>query len=158
MNCTRLVFLALAATTAACVVEPEPPPPRAYVVVARPPPPPPPRPAPPPPLAPPAPAPPVRVNIVALGCFKDQGDPGGTRGRDLDGVMVTESDMTTESCASICASRGFAYAGTQDSTQCFCGSGYGRSGPSGACNYKCGGNPSQTCGGFWANSVYQVRP
>src|ERR1700733_10297456 len=93
--------------------------------------------------------------VSAVGCFKDAGDSGGTPGRDLDGLMMTVSDMTVEQCTSACASRGFTYAATQASTQCFCGDSFGRLGPSAACTSKCAGNANETCGGVWANSVYQ---
>lgn len=33
-----------------------------------------------------------------------------------------------------------------------------RYGPSGACNYTCPGNPSITCGGWFANDIYTVAP
>jgi hypothetical protein len=165
-NRIRVALLALAATAAACAIDEGPPPPVAYA-----PSPPPQRtyrpaspPAPSPPLAP-EPAPRGRLPLLprsgdatSIGCFKDQGDPGGINGRDLDGLMMTLTDMTTEACISACSSRGFNYAGTQSATQCFCGNSYGRSGPSTGCTYKCAGNANQTCGGFWANSVYQLLP
>lgn len=93
----------------------------------------------------------------SLGCFRDQGDPTGTSGRDLYGFVANEPGMTTERCVSLCRGKGFQYAGTQYSTWCFCGNSYGRSGPADNCNMKCSGNKSQTCGGSWANSVYSVR-
>jgi hypothetical protein len=93
-----------------------------------------------------------------LGCFKDQGNwfVLTTEGRDLNGLAVGDSSMTSERCVSICRSQGFAYAGTQNRTQCFCGNKYGRSGQADNCNMACGGNPVQMCGGGWANSVYRV--
>jgi hypothetical protein len=91
-----------------------------------------------------------------LGCFKDQGDSQGTRGRDLNGLMWSNAEMTTEKCQEHCKTRGYAYAGTQYSYQCFCGNSYGRSGTASNCNMPCKGNKSQTCGGVWANSVYKL--
>jgi hypothetical protein len=101
------------------------------------------------------PATPHRLTVAKLGCFRDQD--GGGQGRDLDGLMMSMPNMTTEICTETCAVRGFPFAGTQDSVQCFCGARYGRTGTSDACNMRCGGNPNETCGGFWANLVYQVR-
>ncbi len=92
-----------------------------------------------------------------LGCFKDQGDPSGTGGRDLDGFVMNKGDMTTEFCVSTCRSKGFEYASTQYSTWCFCGASYGKSGGATNCNMPCGGNNKETCGGAWANSVYVVK-
>ncbi|HSB60274.1 MAG TPA: WSC domain-containing protein [Vicinamibacteria bacterium] len=91
------------------------------------------------------------------GCFSDQGDPEGTAGRNLSGAMWRDGRMTTEACLGFCQQRGFAYAATQYGTYCFCGNGFGRSGPSRNCNSPCAGNGGQTCGGAWANSVHQLR-
>jgi hypothetical protein len=162
------MFVGLAALARACVVhEDHAPPPSAPVVVAAAPqaptPPPAPTPSPPPPVPPDAKTPAVWTpgsvqasSPAPLGCFRDQGDAHGTSGRDLNGFVANAQSMTTEMCAQTCASRGFPFAATQYSTWCFCGTGYGRSGRAGNCNMKCGGNPNETCGGSWANSVYQL--
>jgi hypothetical protein len=95
--------------------------------------------------------------VTYLGCFRDQGDPTGTSGRDLDGLAINDQGMTTEMCTQTCARQGFPYAGTQFWTWCFCGTSYGKSGPADNCDATCQGNMNETCGGTWANSVYQVR-
>jgi hypothetical protein len=95
--------------------------------------------------------------IAYLGCFKDQGNPSSTAGRDLNGLMRTDSAMTTEKCQQICQASGYRYAGTQYSSQCFCGNSYGRSGTANNCNMRCNGNAGQICGGTWANSVYDLK-
>ena len=92
-----------------------------------------------------------------LGCFKDQGDPSGTRGRDLSGYVFSSPRMTVSLCISECRRRGFAYAGVQYGSQCFCGNSYGKYGRANNCDMPCSGNRSQICGGFWANSVYSTR-
>jgi hypothetical protein len=94
--------------------------------------------------------------LVALGCFRDRGDPGGTKGRDLDGIFWSDSQMTTEKCVQRCESGGYKYAGTQYSSQCFCGNSYGRYGKASNCNMPCKGDANQKCGGTWANLVYQI--
>jgi hypothetical protein len=91
-----------------------------------------------------------------LGCFKDQGDPTGTAGRDLSGFVVNDPQMTTDKCVSLCRDKGFKFAGTQYSSWCFCGNAYGKSGKASNCNMKCSGNSNQICGGSWANSIYSV--
>jgi hypothetical protein len=91
-----------------------------------------------------------------LGCFKDQGDPFGTRGRDLDGKFVSDSSMTVQKCLSICASEGYPYAGVEYGNQCFCGRSYGKFGKAKNCDMRCSGNSSEICGGFWAIGVYSV--
>ena len=100
---------------------------------------------------PPPPPPPPPAGPTYLGCYKDQGN------RDLNGFSMNEPGMTTERCLSVCRGKGFAYAGTQFSTWCFCGNSYGKSGRANNCNMGCGGNGQQTCGGSWANSVYSVN-
>jgi hypothetical protein len=91
-----------------------------------------------------------------LGCFKDQGAVGGTKGRDLNGLLWSDRQMTTEKCLQHCQSKGYDYAGTQNTAQCFCGNTYGRSGTANNCDRPCEGNADQICGGRWANSVYDL--
>lgn len=97
------------------------------------------------------------AGIQYLGCFRDQGNATGTSGRDLSGFAVSEPQMTTERCVSLCGEKGFRYAGTQYSSWCFCGNRYGKSGKADNCNMKCSGNNRQICGGSWANSVYSTE-
>jgi hypothetical protein len=153
----RLRALALAATVAACEVDaPRPrapcPPPAAPVAESA-------RPAL-PATQPPEPAQAAPGLFVPrdLGCFPDHGDPEGTRGRDLDGFFTDRKDMTNELCAAICSSKGFVFAGTQSSTQCFCGNHYGRYAPGGRCGDRCAGDVYEICGGSWSNLIYSVRP
>jgi hypothetical protein len=95
-----------------------------------------------------------------LGCFRDQQTNalGGatTQGRDINGFITNDAGMTSARCISVCRSQGFPYAGTQYATYCFCGRSYGQSGAADNCNMACGGNPSEMCGGTFANSVYSV--
>ena len=85
-----------------------------------------------------------------LGCYTDRQD------RDLQGA--TGPGPTNEACQAFCADRGFPFAATQWGSQCFCGNTYGKYGqvPESSCNMGCSGNPSEKCGGWWANSVYSV--
>lgn len=105
--------------------------------------------APPAKVAPPAagPAAGAPASPVALGCFKDAED------RDLP-TQAGEEKMTTARCAGLCAAKGFALAGTQHGTQCWCGNSYGRHGKATNCDTPCDGNPAEKCGGDWALSVY----
>lgn len=91
-----------------------------------------------------------------LGCFKDKGDPFGTRGRDLNGKFVSAADMTIQKCLGICASARYPYAGVEYGKQCFCGRSYGKFGRANNCNMHCSGDNSEICGGFWAIGVYSV--
>jgi len=92
-----------------------------------------------------------------MGCYRDQGDPTGTGGRDLNGYAVQQGNMTSARCTEECTQRGYTYAGTQYGSWCFCGQSYGRSGPADNCNMQCSGSSGEVCGGTWANSVYRVR-
>jgi hypothetical protein len=91
-----------------------------------------------------------------LGCFRDQGTRSGTEGRDLDGSFSNDPRMNTQMCVDQCRAKGFAYAGTQRSTYCFCGNSYGRSGPAENCSARCAGKSNEVCGGVWSNSVYAI--
>ncbi|KAG4437963.1 hypothetical protein IFR05_006544 [Cadophora sp. M221] len=82
-------------------------------------------------------------------------------GRTLNGASYTNTTaMTDESCISFCSDRGFIYAGTQYSSQCFCGStiapGATVSSTPSDCNMPCTGNQTEPCGGvnrlsmFWS--------
>ena len=168
-NGMRFVFVALTATAAACYGQEGPLPPAGSQPVAQ-------NPAPPlgttpspvPPVPPPVvvsavtppsgPTPPAPPGATSLGCFKDQGDPTGTNGRDLNGFTENVPGMTAEMCTQTCTSKGFPYAGTQYGTQCFCGTSYGNAGKADNCDMKCGGAGNEICGGTWANSVYQLKP
>jgi len=93
-----------------------------------------------------------------LGCFGDNrsADPAGTNGRDLNGRAFSAPDMTVEKCVSACAANvDFKYAGVQYGSWCFCGTKHGGYG-TGTCNMPCSGNKQQTCGGVWANDVYEI--
>ena len=85
-----------------------------------------------------------------LGCFLDKGM------RDLAYEVYDTHSSTAESCVADCSYHGYSYAGTQAANQCFCGDTYGSYGPSTSCNLACGGNASETCGGYYANSVYRT--
>jgi hypothetical protein len=98
-----------------------------------------------------------RVTGIYLGCFRDQGNPWGKEGRDLDGARWDDTAMTVGKCINFCSGQGFRFAGLQAGYACFCGNAYGRSGPAEPCNVPCVGNPEETCGGHWANGVWRVR-
>jgi hypothetical protein len=104
----------------------------------------------------PAPSRPAAATSHYIGCFRDQGNPFGASGRDLNGSMTSDDNLSSARCIALCRSQGFAYAGTQDARQCFCGKSYGGSGAADNCNMACGGNSAEMCGGSWANSVYRV--
>lgn len=86
------------------------------------------------------------------GCYID-----GAYGR----ILTQQSDsstLTIESCVQTCKGLGLGVAGTQYSTQCFCGSSIINGGVLAAsdsqCNMKCGGDSSEICGAGNRMSVY----
>eukprot|EP00026_Physarum_polycephalum_P009377 Phypoly_transcript_09498.p1 GENE.Phypoly_transcript_09498~~Phypoly_transcript_09498.p1 ORF type:complete len:450 (+),score=41.63 Phypoly_transcript_09498:188-1351(+) len=68
------------------------------------------------------------------------------------------STMTNEKCRYHCALRGFTYAGTEYTKQCFCGNSQGAHGtaPASDCKYNCPGNTLEKCGGDSRLSVYKA--
>ncbi len=87
-----------------------------------------------------------------LGCFKDEGD------RDLQGKFWEDGHMTPERCLQSCSDAGYAYAGVQYASQCFCGNSHGRYGRlnESSCNMRCSGDSRLVCGGTWANTLYKT--
>ncbi|GAO13928.1 hypothetical protein UVI_02034850 [Ustilaginoidea virens] len=58
--------------------------------------------------------------------------------------------MTNQKCTQFCFAKGLPYAGTEYSSQCFCGSQLATGGVEAAaadCSMACGGNGTQPCGG-----------
>lgn len=93
---------------------------------------------------------------VSQGCYVDVG-------RTLTGGGYDDSEaMTDESCIDYCSSAGFIYAGTEYSSQCYCGNtlatGSGPA-PDGDCDMTCSGNATEACGGpnrlnlFWSGTT-----
>jgi len=111
--------------------------------------------------SPPPPQPPAQTAVGDyVGCFaeNDNAQTDGLGGRVLGGAMIpSNSAMTNQKCTQFCGSKGFAYAGTQYASQCFCGNSYADRGSSTNCTMNCSGDSTQKCGGGWANSVYRTR-
>jgi sulfur relay (sulfurtransferase) complex TusBCD TusD component (DsrE family) len=82
-----------------------------------------------------------------VGCFTD--DPT----RDLDAMLIS-SGATVESCVTAAKARGFKFAGLQWHGQCFAGNTHGTA--AGVCDTKCDANPSENCGGSYANNVWET--
>ncbi len=101
---------------------------------------------------------PAAPSFRSLGCFKDAGDPSGLSGRDLDGAVDSNGNMSVEQCAGWCNLRGYQYFGLQYGQQCYCGTAYGRQGGADLndCSKPCAGNQAEKCGGGWRNSVYEL--
>ncbi|KAF9042315.1 WSC domain-containing protein [Panaeolus papilionaceus] len=78
-----------------------------------------------------------------LGCYTDSAP------RVLHyGMPTPSSPMTPEVCIGYCTSSGFALAGVEYGSECYCGNGFLYDyGQSQSCNMPCQGDAQQTCGG-----------
>jgi hypothetical protein len=68
--------------------------------------------------------------------------------------------MTFTKCLSYCGAKGFAIAGLEFGSECYCGNalvnGASLTKTSGQCNMACSGSPSKTCGGSDALTVFVI--
>ncbi|WVW81296.1 hypothetical protein I302_103287 [Kwoniella bestiolae CBS 10118] len=78
------------------------------------------------------------------GCYTE-----GSGSRALTGYSFATSSMTQELCMTTCQSKGFAIAGIEYSSECYCGNSFstGSVPATDNCNMVCSGNSLQTCGG-----------
>ncbi|KAF7554496.1 hypothetical protein G7046_g6795 [Stylonectria norvegica] len=98
------------------------------------------------------------VNVMSwsnLGCFQD------SVYRTLIGAKPTDylrGAMTNNVCISHCSSRGYGFAGTENSEECWCGTAIRNDAirlPDSYCEMPCQGATATACGGSWAVLVYQ---
>lgn len=71
-------------------------------------------------------------------------------GRTINSADTTDAKMTNEMCTQFCFGKGFPYAGTEYTSECYCGSSLATGGvqaPAADCGMTCGGNATQPCGG-----------
>ncbi|KAI9891312.1 MAG: hypothetical protein M1814_002825 [Vezdaea aestivalis] len=89
---------------------------------------------------------PLPANWTSQGCYTD--NTGGVK--TLGGaVYKNNTGMTTEVCIGFCANRGFIFAGTEYSAECYCGNSLGagnKATAAGDCKNGCSGNATQACG------------
>ncbi|MCJ1393770.1 hypothetical protein MMC18_006646 [Xylographa bjoerkii] len=90
---------------------------------------------------------------TSAGCYLDNMNP-----RTLNGITFAwwGEKMTSSGCALYCSDKGFSYAGTENSGQCFCGNQLVDSQvePDTACNLPCEGSATEICGGPARLSVF----
>ncbi|WWC73158.1 uncharacterized protein I206_107124 [Kwoniella pini CBS 10737] len=90
--------------------------------------------------------------IASTPCIAD-----GKTGRALLGSFTIDYANTVESCLAKCDAGGYPIAGLEYGNQCFCGS-YLSNGASlqttATCAVACPGNSLETCGGYYALSLY----
>ncbi|KAF2467278.1 putative glyoxal oxidase precursor [Lindgomyces ingoldianus] len=100
-----------------------------------------------------APASPV-ANWTFTGCYTDQ-----VGQRTLTGGAEATNAMTNTQCIQFCAAKGFYYAGTEYSAECYCGNSFMNGGTIANvddCNMACNGNANEPCGGPNRLTVYNT--
>ena len=82
-----------------------------------------------------------------------------TSARILGSENVAFGPITLEYCAQLCANNKFRLAGTEAGGECYCGDKLNVDKPkvSTHCDSKCNANTSQSCGGNWAISIFEVK-
>lgn len=86
------------------------------------------------------------------GCYVDTVSP-----RTFCGYSFTSSSMTAATCAAECYNRGFAYAGVEYSSECYCNSTPPTTSEvdDAECSMVCSGDSAHTCGGGARLGVYK---
>ncbi|ELT98585.1 hypothetical protein CAPTEDRAFT_218289 [Capitella teleta] len=93
-----------------------------------------------------------------IGCYKDDLD------RVLD-IRVNEDSNyelpSVDECLRLCSMRGYTFAGTEETSKCYCGNNYDYdryNATQNECTLPCYGNSEQTCGGDLRIQIYSVCP
>ncbi|KAI8635344.1 hypothetical protein F5Y19DRAFT_8141 [Xylariaceae sp. FL1651] len=91
---------------------------------------------------------------TAQGCWQD-----GPNGRILPTYQDPDNQqLTPQSCAQLCNSKGYSVSGTEYRVQCFCGNAIYNGGVKGTddtkCNTPCSGDSSVNCGGAGYLTIY----
>ncbi|KAF2864815.1 glyoxal oxidase N-terminus-domain-containing protein [Massariosphaeria phaeospora] len=88
------------------------------------------------------------------GCYSDS-----TASRSLRSAAPV-GDMSAQKCITYCNTRGYKFAGTEYSNECFCGNTIQAPGAEvdSGCSMECSGAPGEACGGPGRLSVYQKDP
>mmetsp|Transcript_24191 Transcript_24191/g.59226 ORF Transcript_24191/g.59226 Transcript_24191/m.59226 type:complete len:1073 (+) Transcript_24191:176-3394(+) len=86
-----------------------------------------------------------------MGCFADSDE----RAMNANGYS-SDPKMTIQMCVDMCAHEGYAFAGLEVGSECFCDDDYTRWGEwdQSRCRSGCKGDTAEECGGPWALSVY----
>jgi hypothetical protein len=98
-----------------------------------------------------------------LGCAPEDTHATDGPGRTLSGTLYADDAMTDGKCMAFCLSHGYAFAGTEYTRECWCGNSVapGREPQTtiaslAGCNFPCGGDSTQYCGGSGWLSLYQA--
>ena len=82
-----------------------------------------------------------------IGCFRDDNI------RTLPDKKIVRGDMNLFTCYDNC--KDYKYFGLQNGNECYCGNKRPQIGYADNCDMNCSGDRNETCGGKWANSVYE---
>lgn len=88
------------------------------------------------------------------GCFTDQGNP-----RTLNAYSINQNSNSVDSCAQLCNSKGYSWAGVEYGSECYCsnaGTGSATLKADSECSKPCAANVRQNCGGGMALQVYRA--
>jgi hypothetical protein len=95
---------------------------------------------------------PLPAGWSSVGCFTD------SYSRTFNTQLWSASNNSDTSCLTACKTRGYAYAGTESSQECYCSATAPASGlaaSSADCNYPCPADGTQICGGQWRLSAFK---
>ncbi len=97
-----------------------------------------------------------------LGCAPEERWTTDGAFRTLPDVVISSDTMTNAFCMAQCTARGYKYAGTEWSRECWCANAFAATRQPATtvaslakCNYKCTGDQSQNCGGDAWLSLYE---
>ncbi|KAG0653115.1 Xylobiase bxlB [Hyphodiscus hymeniophilus] len=92
-----------------------------------------------------------------VGCFTDNIYQSGI-GRALTGSQPSQgATLSPQICVDVCAGHGFAFAGVEYGTQCFCGHSIASTSSivtTSQCNTPCRNNPAENCGGTYRIEIF----
>lgn len=80
-------------------------------------------------------------------------------GRTINLANTADAQMTNDKCVQFCFGKGFPYAGTEYTSECYCGTQLATGGveaADGDCSSSCGGNATQPCGGPGRLTLYHT--
>uniref|UniRef100_A0A1I8H787 WSC domain-containing protein n=1 Tax=Macrostomum lignano TaxID=282301 RepID=A0A1I8H787_9PLAT len=87
------------------------------------------------------------------GCYADS-----VNARDMGKASFHSESLTHVLCRDACKKANMKHMGLQNGTECYCANKYGKYGQISTlkCDKNCPGNEKETCGGYMANTVYDV--
>jgi C1A family cysteine protease len=99
------------------------------------------------------PKPASKISLAAIGCWADS-----VTQRALPAKLSVSSNSQLMDCVWLAYKAGYKYFGLTFGGECWGGDGstYNMYGQSSSCNMPCVGNPTETCGGQWAITTYQI--